>query len=120
MPDPCPPFLRVDPARSARAAAGLRAAHGLPPDAALVFIHPGSGGSAPNLAPEAYAALARGLLKKAIDATKIQQELGWERSLQFEEGIDITIDWYLANEDWLNHVTSGAYQAYYTELYGSH
>jgi len=46
--------------------------------------------------------------------------LGWEPSLQFEEGIDITIDWYLANEDWLNHVTSGAYQAYYTELYGNH
>lgn len=59
-------------------------------------------------------------LRYAIDATKIQQELGWEPSLQFEEGIDITIDWYLANEDWLSHVTSGAYQTYYTDLYGSH
>jgi dTDP-glucose 4,6-dehydratase len=59
-------------------------------------------------------------LRYAIDATKIQKELGWEPSLQFAEGIDLTIDWYLANEDWLDHVTSGAYQTYYTELYGSH
>lgn len=57
-------------------------------------------------------------LRYAIDATKIQTELGWEPSLQFDEGIDITIDWYLANEEWLDHVTSGAYQKYYTELYG--
>lgn len=54
----------------------------------------------------------------AIDATKIQNELGWEPSLQFEEGIELTIDWYLANQDWLDHVTSGAYQEYYSELYG--
>lgn len=53
----------------------------------------------------------------AIDASKIQKELGWEPSLQFDEGIDITIDWYLANEEWLDHVTSGAYQEYYKELY---
>ncbi len=58
-------------------------------------------------------------LRYAIDATKIQKELGWEPSLQFDEGIDITIDWYLANEDWLDHVTSGAYQEYYSELYGN-
>jgi dTDP-glucose 4,6-dehydratase len=57
-------------------------------------------------------------LRYAIDATKIQTELGWEPSLQFDEGIDITIDWYLANEEWLDHVTSGAYQEYYSELYG--
>ncbi|PZX54828.1 dTDP-glucose 4,6-dehydratase [Algoriphagus chordae] len=57
-------------------------------------------------------------LRYAIDATKIQQELGWEPSLQFEEGIEITIDWYLNNQDWLDHVTSGAYQKYYSEHYG--
>lgn len=57
-------------------------------------------------------------LRYAIDATKIQRELGWEPSLQFEEGISKTIDWYLANEDWLDHVTSGAYQQYYQEHYG--
>lgn len=56
-------------------------------------------------------------LRYAIDATKIQKELGWEPSLQFEEGIELTIDWYLANEDWLDHVTSGAYQEYYSKLY---
>ncbi|GAB3220551.1 dTDP-glucose 4,6-dehydratase [Algoriphagus aestuariicola] len=56
-------------------------------------------------------------LRYAIDATKIQSELGWEPSLQFEEGIELTIDWYLANQDWLDHVTSGAYQEYYSNLY---
>jgi dTDP-glucose 4,6-dehydratase len=56
-------------------------------------------------------------LRYAIDATKIQEELGWEPSLQFDEGISLTIDWYLANQDWLEHVTSGAYQAYYSEHY---
>ena len=53
----------------------------------------------------------------AIDATKIQKELGWEPSLQFEEGIELTIDWYLENQDWLDHVTSGSYKDYYKELY---
>ncbi|MCF1753297.1 dTDP-glucose 4,6-dehydratase [Mariniradius sediminis] len=57
-------------------------------------------------------------LRYAIDASKIQRELGWEPSLQFEEGIGKTIDWYLANEDWLDHVTSGAYQQYYQAHYG--
>lgn len=56
-------------------------------------------------------------LRYAIDATKIQQELGWEPSLQFEEGIELTIDWYLANQEWLEHVTSGTYQEYYKNLY---
>jgi len=54
----------------------------------------------------------------AIDASKIQSELGWEPSLQFEEGIEKTIDWYLKNEEWLNNVTSGNYQKYYEEHYG--
>ncbi|SFT53249.1 dTDP-glucose 4,6-dehydratase [Algoriphagus locisalis] len=56
-------------------------------------------------------------LRYAIDATKIQKELGWEPSLQFEEGIEITIDWYLNNQEWLDHVTSGAYQEYYDKHY---
>lgn len=53
----------------------------------------------------------------AIDASKIQKELGWEPSLQFEEGLEKTVDWYLANEDWLRDVTTGAYQTYYQEHY---
>ena len=57
-------------------------------------------------------------LRYAIDATKLNQEFGWEPSLQFEEGIEKTVDWYLANEDWLNNVTSGNYQKYYAEQYG--
>ncbi len=55
----------------------------------------------------------------AIDAGKINKELGWKPSVTFEEGLSATIDWYLANEDWLANVTSGAYQAYYTEQYGN-
>ncbi|MEN2283755.1 dTDP-glucose 4,6-dehydratase [Algoriphagus sp. SE2] len=58
-------------------------------------------------------------LRYAIDATKIKEELGWEPSLQFEEGIEITIDWYLNNQEWLDHVTSGTYQDYYKEHYES-
>ncbi len=53
----------------------------------------------------------------AIDATKIKTELGWEPSVTFEEGLAKTIDWYLANEEWLNHVTSGDYQKYYSTQY---
>lgn len=53
----------------------------------------------------------------AIDATKIKNELGWEPSVTFEEGLSITIDWYLDNEEWLNHVTSGEYQHYYQKQY---
>ncbi|MCH7415194.1 dTDP-glucose 4,6-dehydratase [Belliella sp. R4-6] len=56
-------------------------------------------------------------MRYAIDASKIQNELGWEPSLQFEEGISKTIDWYLENEEWLNNVTSGDYQKYYQEHY---
>jgi dTDP-glucose 4,6-dehydratase len=58
-------------------------------------------------------------LRYAIDASKLQQELGWKPSLQFEEGLSKTIDWYLANSEWLNHVTSGAYRSYYEEQYGN-
>ncbi|SHF56805.1 dTDP-glucose 4,6-dehydratase [Mariniphaga anaerophila] len=56
-------------------------------------------------------------LRYAIDATKLRKELGWQPSLQFEEGIEKTIGWYLENEDWLNNVTSGDYQKYYEEQY---
>ena len=56
-------------------------------------------------------------LRYAIDATKLKNELGWLPSLQFEEGISKTIDWYLANSEWLNHVTSGDYRAYYEKQY---
>ena len=53
----------------------------------------------------------------AIDSTKLQRELGWEPSLQFEEGIEKTVRWYLDNEAWLDNVTSGDYQRYYDEMY---
>ena len=53
----------------------------------------------------------------AIDANKINQELGWMPSLQFEEGLSNTVDWYLNNEVWLNHVTSGDYKNYYNKQY---
>lgn len=56
-------------------------------------------------------------LRYAIDSTKLQKELNWVPSLQFEEGLAKTVDWYLQNEDWLNNVTSGNYQAYYEKQY---
>jgi dTDP-glucose 4,6-dehydratase len=56
-------------------------------------------------------------LRYAIDATKLNKELGWTPSLQFEEGLEKTVEWYLSNEQWLNHVTSGAYQEYYSDQY---
>ncbi|WP_452230576.1 MULTISPECIES: dTDP-glucose 4,6-dehydratase [unclassified Lacinutrix] len=56
-------------------------------------------------------------LRYAIDASKINKELGWKPSVTFEQGLKITIDWYLNNEDWLNSVTSGNYQAYYQKQY---
>lgn len=56
-------------------------------------------------------------LRYAIDASKINTELGWKPSVTFEEGLDQTIDWYLANEEWLKNVTSGAYQSYYEKQY---
>lgn len=56
-------------------------------------------------------------LRYAIDATKLTEELGWKPSLQFEEGIERTVQWYLDNEDWLNSITSGDYERYYEEMY---
>lgn len=56
-------------------------------------------------------------LRYAIDATKINKELGWSPSVTFEEGLSKTIDWYLQNSEWLQHVTSGDYQKYYEGLY---
>lgn len=53
----------------------------------------------------------------AIDSTKLKDELGWEPSLQFEEGIEKTVQWYLENQDWLDDVTSGSYQRYYEKMY---
>ena len=58
-------------------------------------------------------------LRYAIDATKLKEELGWMPSLQFEEGLSKTIDWYLNNSEWLNNVTSGAYQKYYESMYSN-
>ena len=56
-------------------------------------------------------------LRYAIDANKIMKELGWEPSLQFEEGLEKTIDWYLSNQEWMDEITSGAYQQYYEHQY---
>jgi dTDP-glucose 4,6-dehydratase len=56
-------------------------------------------------------------LRYAIDSSKLQNELGWTPSLQFEEGLEKTVNWYLSNQDWLNHVTSGEYKKYYEEQY---
>lgn len=56
-------------------------------------------------------------MRYAIDSSKIQQELGWEPSLEFEVGLEKTVAWYLENEDWLNNVTSGEYQKYYEQQY---
>ncbi len=53
----------------------------------------------------------------AIDASKINQELGWKPSVTFEEGLSLTIDWYLTNSEWLSRVTSGEYQEYYSKMY---
>ncbi len=56
-------------------------------------------------------------MRYAIDSSLISKELGWKPSLTFEEGLSKTVDWYLANEEWLQHVTSGAYQQYYQQQY---
>ena len=58
-------------------------------------------------------------MRYAIDATKLNHELGWMPSLQFEEGLEKTVDWYLANETWIQQVTSGEYQQYYDKQYES-
>ena len=56
-------------------------------------------------------------MRYAIDASKLERELGWTPSLQFDEGLEKTVDWYLANEEWLDNVTSGNYQSYYEKQY---
>ena len=53
----------------------------------------------------------------AIESRKLQKEIGWEPSLQFEEGIEKTVKWYLENQEWMDHVTSGEYQKYYEGMY---
>lgn len=58
-------------------------------------------------------------LRYAIDASKLENELGWKPSIQFEEGLEKTVDWYLNNQSWVEKVTSGAYQSYYNEMYSN-
>ncbi len=58
-------------------------------------------------------------MRYAIDSRKLQNELGWEPSLQFEEGIELTVRWYLENQEWLDNVTSGDYLKYYQNMYGA-
>jgi dTDP-glucose 4,6-dehydratase len=58
-------------------------------------------------------------LRYAIDSRKLQRELGWEPSLQFEEGIEKTVRWYLDNEEWVNRITSGEYEKYYESMYSN-
>lgn len=58
-------------------------------------------------------------MRYAIDSRKLQKELGWEPSLQFDEGIELTVRWYLENQEWLDNVTSGDYLKYYQNMYGA-
>jgi len=58
-------------------------------------------------------------MRYAIDATKLERELSWKPSLQFEEGLEKTVDWYLENSDWIEEVTSGEYREYYEKMYQS-
>ena len=58
-------------------------------------------------------------LRYAIDSSRLKDELGWEPSLQFEEGLEKTVRWYLDNEEWLREVTSGNYQQYYEKMYSN-
>ena len=58
-------------------------------------------------------------LRYAIDSSKLKNELGWEPSLQFEEGIEKTVAWYLDNSEWLDNITSGDYQEYYNKMYNN-
>ena len=56
-------------------------------------------------------------MRYAIDASKLASELGWKPSLEFEEGLELTVDWYLGNSEWINEITSGNYQSYYESMY---
>ncbi len=56
-------------------------------------------------------------MRYAIDASKLMKELGWKPSVSFREGLEKTVDWYLQNEEWVKHVTSGDYQQYYENQY---
>jgi dTDP-glucose 4,6-dehydratase len=56
-------------------------------------------------------------LRYAIDSSRIEKELHWKPAHRFEEGLALTVDWYLENQDWMEHVTSGAYQSYYNKQY---
>ena len=56
-------------------------------------------------------------LRYAIDSSKLQRELGWKPSLQFEEGLEKTVEWYLENQTWMDNITNGAYQNYYQKQY---
>lgn len=58
-------------------------------------------------------------LRYAIDATKLETELGWKPSITFEEGLEHTVDWYLNNQEWVNKITSGDYQQYYQQMYSN-
>ena len=58
-------------------------------------------------------------LRYAIDSSKLQRELGWEPSLQFEEGIEKTVKWYLENQEWMDNITSGEYEKYYDSMYAN-
>jgi dTDP-glucose 4,6-dehydratase len=56
-------------------------------------------------------------LRYAIDSGKLQKELGWAPSVTFEIGLEKTVEWYLTNEEWINHITSGEYESYYNKQY---
>ncbi len=58
-------------------------------------------------------------LRYAIDASKVISETGWRPQVSFEVGLEMTVDWYLANQEWLKHVTSGEYLKYYAKMYPS-
>jgi dTDP-glucose 4,6-dehydratase len=58
-------------------------------------------------------------MRYAIDASKLENELGWTPSIKFEEGLEKTVDWYLTNEEWVKEVTSGDYQKYYESMYSN-
>lgn len=56
-------------------------------------------------------------MRYSIDSSKLQKEMGWEPSLQFEEGIEKTVRWYLEHQEWMDDITSGEYEKYYEEIY---